>query len=404
MFEYGEKSYKLLYPIVMGFCNTSAIIFLSLLQKQEFNHPFVTIAIIFLAESLIFFFFLISKQRTISQKTKNTITPLIHANNNKLQILPGKHKIKLLFMILPLSLFEYSSTLCSTYLRGKNLSLFDLTNKVLLIVITTCLSMIILKYKYYKHHLVGIITLFIGVVIFTLLDYISIPVDNKDNNTIVTVLLFCFLTILYQVITALQECFEKYLMESKFVHPHVIVSLEGFSGTFYVIISFLILNHIDCKDTNVFCPNKNEKVENFTYLIEDVSKNYIYLIGLLISFVFYNICRSLTNYNFSPSHRAIADTISFILTWICKFIVPSLKFNNSNLSVGYYILAIIAICIMIIAICIYLEIIIVNVFGIGKNTQKKISIREIDEMISKIEISNIDEDDSIRESMRESLV
>lgn len=40
---------------------------------------------------------------------------------------------------------------------------------------------------------------------------------------------------------------------------------------------------------------------------------------------------------------------------------------------------------MMIGVCIYLEIIIVNVFGIGENTQKHIKHREINERISNVE-------------------
>ena len=197
----------------MGFCNTLAILFLSLLN---INNAFVTTSVIFITESLIFPLFIISRKHTralfLSQQKKEklvseTISPL-PPNNKYLEILPGKNKFKLLFMILPLSLLEITSTLCSTSLREESLSSFDLTSKVLLIIFTTGLSKIILHYKYHKHHLVGVIILFFGVGIFVFLELLNVNNFKKNYN-------FFVMTMLYQVITALQECFEKYLMEKK---------------------------------------------------------------------------------------------------------------------------------------------------------------------------------------------
>lgn len=108
------------------------------------------------------------------------------------------------------------------------------------------------------------------------------------------------------------------LWKKKYVHPHIIVSFEGFSGTFYLIILLFVLNQIGCKiGEDIYMIAKS-------LLNIKEPKIILYLLGLLISFVIYNICRSLTNFNFSPSYRAIADTFSFNLTWISKFILPSL--------------------------------------------------------------------------------
>ena len=98
----------------------------------------------------------------------------------------------------------------------------------------------------------------------------------------------------------------------------------------------------------------------------------------------YNVFRSLTNFNFSPAHRAIADNISFMLTWISKLLIRPIMMNKEHVNFGYYFFAIIALSIMMIAVSIYLEIIIVNVFGIGNNTQKKIEGRETNEKFNDV--------------------
>ena len=120
----------------------------------------------------------------------------------------------------------------------------------------------------------------------------------------------------------------------------------------------------------------NEILNDFTYIL--------IFIGLFISFMLYNVFRSLTNFNFSPAHRAIADNISFMLTWISKLLIRPIMMNKEHVNFGYYFFAIIALSIMMIAVSIYLEIIIVNVFGIGNNTQKKIEGRETNEKFNDV--------------------
>ena len=303
-------------------------------------------------------------------------------------------------MILPLCLFEYSSTLCSSVLRATNVSFLELIIKVLLIVFNTGLSSLILKYKYHKHHLVAVIILLIGVIIFTILEFVYNLVNIPNDSIIITQ--YIFLSILYQLITSLQECFEKYLMEYKFVHPHVIISFEGFTGTFCLFISFIVLNYIDCESEDSLC-NANtthRKYENYMITLSEIFSNstyILYFIGLFFSFMLYNVFRAMTNFNFSPAHRAIADNISFMLTWISKLLIPPIMMNKDSVNFGYYFFAIIALSIMMIAVSIYLEIIIVNVFGIGNNTQKQINDRETNEKLNDVVSLRLTEEIDVNE-------
>ena len=397
IFEYGGTSKKLIFPILMGFFSSSAIVFISLLNSMKFIHPFFIIATLFFSATFIFFFFIIPKKLSHSSEIPQKVTKTsnisnvfipIHSNNS-LEILPGEDKLKLFLMILPLCLFEYSSTLCSSVLRETNVSFLELIIKVLLIVFTTGLSSLILKYRYHKHHLVAVIILLIGVVIFTILEFVYGLMNIPKESTIIAK--YFFLSILYQLITSLQECFEKCLMEKKFVHPHVLVSFEGFTGTICLIISFFVLKGIDCpEEAHVLCnPDEkyNNKYENFIITMNEILNDFTYIlifIGLFISFMLYNVFRSLTNFNYSPAHRAIADNISFMLTWISKLLIRPIMMNKEHVNFGYYFFAIIALSIMMIAVSIYLEIIIVNVFGIGNNTQKKIEGRETNEKFNDV--------------------
>ena len=149
---------------------------------MKFIHPFFIIATLFFSETFIFFFFIITKKLSHSSEIPKKVTKTsnisnvfipIHSNNS-LEILPGKDKLKLFLMILPLCLFEYSSTLCSSVLRETNVSFLELIIKVLLIVFTTGLS-----------SLIAVIILLIGVVIFTILEFVYGFMNIPKESTII---------------------------------------------------------------------------------------------------------------------------------------------------------------------------------------------------------------------------
>lgn len=390
----------------MGIFCFSSILCISLLRSLKvyeeskqirFIHPFIIIFVLFLSESFIFILHLIQTKKTKIQKEKEPPDKedldLLHKNNNStldkttskdLEFLPGSQKLKLFFMICSLCLFEYLTTICSSILRETNVSLFELIIKVLLILFTTILSKKILKYQYHKYHLFGCGVLVIGVIIFTILEF-SLKLVNIPSDSGIIALYFC-LSIAYQILTAVQECSEKYLMDFRFVSPFALISLEGFAGVFCLFISFIVLYFIQCpSETSYLCsfisPTHHE-YENFFLTSKLIFTHYEYLltiIGLFFSFMLYNTFRSLTNFHFSPAHRAIADTFSFCLTWVAKLAIPVLGGIGTNIFI-YYIFAFIAMLIMLIGVFIYLEIIIVNACGIETDTKDEILIREITEI------------------------
>ena len=402
MIKLGKFPKKLLYPILMGFFCFSAILCISLLRSLKvyedskqirFVHPFIIIFVLFLSESVIFILYLIQTKNTKFQKEKEQLgkqyVDLLYnddnANSNEvisktLEILPGRQKLKLFIMICSLCLFEYSTTICSSILRETNVSLFELIIKVLLILFTTVLSRKILHYQYHKYHLFGCGVLLIGVIIFTVLEF-SLSLVNISSDAGVIALYFG-LSIAYQILTALQECSEKYLMDFKFVSPFVLISFEGFAGVFCLIISFIVLYFIQCpSETSYLCSFASlthHEYENFFLTSKLIFSHYEYLltiIGLFLSFMLFNTFRALTNFHFSPAHRAIADTFSFCLTWVAKLTIPVLGGIGTN-SLIYYIFAFVAMLIMLCGVFIYLEIIIVNVCGIEMNTTNEILFRE----------------------------
>ena len=90
--------------------------------------------------------------------------------------------------------------------------------------------------------------------------------------------------------------------------------------------------------------------------------------------LFFNIFRLKSNEHYSPTHRSLADCFCALLKWILTFALPFLKPGNvTPLSI---VGTSIAYVIMMIGLVIYLEIIVLKVFGLERNTRYHIIQRE----------------------------
>ena len=90
----------------------------------------------------------------------------------------------------------------------------------------------------------------------------------------------------------------------------------------------------------------------------------------------------LTNQSYSPTHRAIGDNLSAFIFWIIQFFAP-----KSKEELWKTILKGITYIIMFLGIFIFLELIIINVFDMNKNTKDSINTR-VDEEEKEIEYIN----------------
>ena len=72
---------------------------------------------------------------------------------NVLEIFPGKDKLSLFIKIIPICVLDCVSIIVLSILREGDNSFYELDYRGLLIIVTTCLSIKFLNYKYYWHHL-----------------------------------------------------------------------------------------------------------------------------------------------------------------------------------------------------------------------------------------------------------
>ena len=117
--------------------------------------------VMFFAESLIFFVYLFQRYLVENQSP----------NSSGYEILPGKNKIKTILIIVCLSICDFSSSIINELLNTSYVDLYQIIFKALYFGFIICLCIWMLKYKFYRHHYLGIGIYFIGLIWYTLVDY-----------------------------------------------------------------------------------------------------------------------------------------------------------------------------------------------------------------------------------------
>lgn len=370
--------YKHKYPVLMGI--SYLILNLSLFfirvmpipssspheDKYFYYHPILMTWIMFLAKSFIFVFYIIKRYRTKEQK-KNSVRIT---------------KTKLLLWMLLLWVLDSFATTTTSILRETHLSFFELAIKGLFIVFSTVISIYKLGYKYYRHHYLGIIIIAIGIVIYTVNDIITNYDDIKKLKK--NVIIYVLTTICVQISIAGQECSEKYLMHYKYIYHFLLISLEGFVGTFFCSISFIPTSIMDCPNNVYYCSNeyptqKQRKIENFLSTMAYIFNHprvLLMIIAVFLSMISFESFRILTNQRFSPGHRSIADVYGAFLEFIIMSIFQYCGlFKLKAETISFYVVSVVGYAFILVGVLIYLEIVIIHILGLDVNTEDKIEER-----------------------------
>ena len=368
-FYFADLNYKIIYPVLLGL--TSACIYVvkkyfsnySKTTKDEFGeHYFFFYWLMFLAESSAGFCFLI-KQSIFPVKINNNYQP-------KLKFF-GIHIIFYLFLaILDLS-SEIINQMTDDFFSNTEENCFNAFQVIVLIF----LCKIILHYKYYTHHGVGLGLELLGFVVLSLSD-----LSKSYKELTYNCYLFITLSLIVQIIFSIQECIEKYVMDTLFFDPFMLLSGEGICGLIIVSILFFFLNDITCIDNSYnICLGKGKKVEDFIWVIKYLINNPAYFIYYFLLFVLllaFNCLKMVTTQHFTPLHRYIGKDLRYLLILILSLVFPSLLDNNKQNV--FILLSGIGYILQFIGDLIFLEIIILNFCGLKNNTKPEVIKRDIE--------------------------
>ena len=239
------------------------------------------------------------------------------------------------------------------------------------LVFITIVSFLLLKYKYFIHHIISII-IFIFISFF--IDLILDNFPDLFNRGVI----FIFISIIIVAIDAIDYGYQKYMMDVLFYPYWSLALIIGITNFF--IFSTLLIACLAKGKENSF-KEKNQMFIGFYKYFEEVNVGIIivkHILNIILNF-FLNLFRVLTILYFTPDYILISFTVSRIL----DIVIESKKYECLALFFLQFI-----------TLMFYLEIFEFNFCGLNKNTRRNIQEREKDEMLSQERISRTSEIDA----------
>ena len=218
-----------------------------------------------------------------------------------------------------------------------------------------------LKQKLHRHHIIPLLFIVFGLIMV---------IFGQDNRFKVSPILL--LAVLGNLLYAILEIIEKWLMESKYFSPYDLVYLTGLYGFIIMFIICLVSSNIDCTSWLYFC-KEGEKVFSFKDTFGTIFTNKYYFIEVMIYVLTstgYNVFFHLVNKHFGPTHHVISDAFS-------SMVVMMITIISSKTGIIWW-LQILGHIFIVCGTLIYNEIVIIHAYGMDRNTTDEIIKRASD--------------------------
>jgi hypothetical protein len=318
----------------------------SLFVKYYLNDcycPFLMNFLMFSGEATLIIIYYIEKKLT-NIKQKN----IVYKENNfiiKEKTINQKYYLYFIFLCM---IGDFISFLLQTISKITD---YPLCIRDLYIIISMLFCYFLLKFHYYKHHIVSIVLVFIGIIIKFIIQIL--------NEKKLFFWLIGFVVILAYISMAIQECIEKKLMYFQYINPYYLISIEGFMGMIFSLILLIATNRV-------------KTIENSEYDIKIYFKlNIFNSFNRIMYLIVYYILNSLVNlfrmkivYEFTPCHK----TICFLIVDILQNIV-----NISDKNYYYYFF--ISYPFPLFGFLLFNDLIIIHLYNLHYNTIKYIDER-----------------------------
>lgn len=380
--------------IRIGKCSTKFLIIISLmifwffratlLYYQNLNYPQFNSPFFFSFFSSIGFVlggFLELISRLLRRKQCISQESLQHVIERKELFFNRVKDKKNFFIFNIISIIPLSIIFCINYPfytlvdKSSNFLLLD-KMKVGHILFDVFLSRIFLKYSIYRHQIVSVVIIIIGIGLI-LFDFFGKYWFEC---------IYCFL---YYICYAFPDVLIKLIANKKKIDIFMLMFLDGMVMVVINFISFIILRLIKCTEPSFF-PCRNGVIEDvfFTfsdYFSEDTFIRILFTLGYLIIHFGYLTFLHLTVYYFTPIHRGMSDSFSALILLIFKIII-----GDANEVTAFNVYSTIGYFIIVISTLIYNEFIILTVCNLHEYTKQEIDRRGSNEKMSTtIEIETI---------------
>ena len=224
-------------------------------------------------------------------------------------------------------------------------------------------SLLILKEKFYAHHLVSLIFIMIlGIILISLFYY------DKDFKY-----WGIFVTLLTEILYSLECVIFKYSMETKFNSPYENCFFVGVFELIMYLLLLIIFSNIPIKGPDYLNKASDDYIDSFSLYIEkvDFTEVLLFILSMLSRGIFILLGFITIDY-FTPLHIILILIISEI-----SFIF--IEEINMKLFIKIPIFVL-----LIFFILIFVEILELNIFGLQKNTKKNIIQRANIEEVNNI--------------------
>ena len=306
--------------------------------QYEFNDGLMHSACILL---YIIIYYRTRRAKNFNEDYKKFKIKSISSNDKK----RTTNKLKVCFIIITIAIGYNNYISSKMLLKGK--TIFEI--RIYHVIFNTIFCKIILGYEIYRHQLFSLILILIGWI------FISIPIFLKfTTKDIYYNILFLFGALFYPLYLVLL----KYIIENYYISVYLDMFFIG-------IILLVISTILTIINSSMVYSNLSDLINIFDFAYDKLLIFLAFASGTIVKYIFCVII-----VNFSPNIFVLTNVISSIITWIYNVGYKKNPDTTSNiifLSIGYFII--------LVSCLIYNEIIILNFFGLNKNTIYNINER-----------------------------
>ena len=376
--------------IITGSTNTISTKILTTLKGlgASFGHHewFITHGM-FIGECFSLFVYIAQK----ASSTTNAQQPLL---NEEGKVNSNLKKPEASFVIFSLTatcdmICSTLSTFAITFLSS---SLYQMFRGIELFFIMV-FSKVFLRNAIYKHHIVGVGTVILGL---TLVGLNAILYENEGTNNPIAgmVLLLCA-----QLFSSTQYTLQELFVKRYNVNSFQLVGFEGMWGTLEYSIILVVFQFVSCQhwtkalQEGLCCVDENNiwKVENVLYALRQMKDNYMLICVYVVyvcSIALYNIIGINLTKLASSTARAVVDTVRTVFVWM-YFVIPW-DIRPEGSEEKFWVLKLVGFAFLVCGTLVYNEIVVIKICNLDYNTRVKIAEREREKIMG----PKIGEDDS----------
>ncbi|CAI2369522.1 unnamed protein product [Moneuplotes crassus] len=298
------------HGIMLKFMNTVKVTVGTGIDEQEksFEHPFFQTFTMFMGNSLCMVIYLIQNRKSAPKSRMDS------SDINIVDRIPETEPSVFIFAI-PMLCDAASSTLYYIGYINVQASIVQMLGGFLILSVDV-LSIIFLKKKQYRHHWIGIISIFMGIALVATTALMSKGDSSSKNPALgVPVLLISLM------IKGCQHVVEEKLLGSYNLNPMKVMGCEGIAGVLFFSILLPILQYVPCNSE--LC--NNGVVENTQVALTQISMSgelvFYVVVIMMLDGGMNGLGMEIIKYA-SAANRVTLQQLRTVAIWLFFLIVP----------------------------------------------------------------------------------